>query len=167
MAALMPARLDWKAALRIMLGVALANGGGNLLGSLIPNASPATGGMWASISGIVVLQATHGEAGSAAFKRVLGTLIGAVLSWLYLEFFPVAWPGVLVCVFLTVLVCQGLRVPDNGRLGCITVLVVLVVAELHPSLPALANAGLRFDESTLGSLVALLVAWLWPYPAGH
>lgn len=157
------ARLDVVSAARIVLVVILGDLGGYLSGSHIPGASAGVGGMWAAISGIVVLQATHGEALTAAVKRVLGTLIGAIISWAYLSLFPVGWGGSFVCIFVTVLICQLLAVPDNGRLGCITVMVVLVIASLHPGMPPLANAGLRFVESAVGSGMALLVAWLWPH----
>jgi uncharacterized membrane protein YccC len=156
-------KLDVVAALRIMLVVALTEGTGFLFGTRIPGASAEVGGLWAAASGIVVLQASSDEVMPVAIKRVLGTLIGAVISGLYLALLPNNVLASFVCIMLTVLICQLLGVPDNGRLGCVTVLVVLVVSALHPGLSPWVNASLRFFEAMVGSGVALGVAWLWPH----
>ncbi|MCL6263519.1 FUSC family protein [Craterilacuibacter sp. RT1T] len=157
-------KLDFIAAIRIMLLLILTGACGYVLGGKIPGASAEIGRLWAVISGIVVLQASSDETIKAASKRVLGTLIGATVGWLYLTLLPNNWAAGFICVFLTILLSQLLGVPDNGRLGCVTVLVVLVVSALHPGLPPLVNASLRFFEAAIGSGIALLLAWLWPHP---
>lgn len=156
-------RVDLVAACRIVLAVLLTEACGYLSGSFIPYASASVGSLWAAASAIVVLSASATEAHTAAAKRVLGTLVGALVGWAYLQFFPETWFGTAACILLTVVVSQYFAVPDNGRLGCVTVLVVLVVSSLHPGIPPFTNAALRFVEAAVGSGVALLVATLWPY----
>jgi uncharacterized membrane protein YgaE (UPF0421/DUF939 family) len=79
------------------------------------------------ISGIVVLQATRRDTVASAWLRVLGTLIGAVISAIYLSFLPFNPFGLAVCIGITVLPCHSFRVPDHARLAAITVAVVMVV----------------------------------------
>ena len=120
-------RVDLVAASRIVLAVLLTEACGYLSGSFIPYASASVGSLWAAASAIVVLSASATEAHTAAAKRVLGTLVGAVVGWAYLQFFPETWFGTAACVFLTVVVREYFAVPDNGRNACVRAMGVLVV----------------------------------------
>jgi uncharacterized membrane protein YgaE (UPF0421/DUF939 family) len=92
----------------------------------------------------------------------LGTLIGAILSGLYLYLFPFSPVGMAVSVGLTVLLCQLLQVPDHGRLAAITVALVMVISSSEATLSPFANAALRFIESVIGAGIAVLAVLLWP-----
>ena len=94
--------------------------------------------------------------------RVLGTLIGAMLSGFYLYLFPFSPVGMAVSVGLTVLLCQMVEVPDHGRLAAITVALVMVISSGNPELSPFANAALRFIESVIGAGTAVLAVLLWP-----
>ena len=124
--------------------------------------SSSIGGLWSLVSGIVVLQATSRDTWKSAVLRVLGTLIGAMLSGFYLYLFPFSPVGMAVSVGLTVLLCQMVEVPDHGRLAAITVALVMVISSGNPELSPFANAALRFIESVIGAGTAVLAVLLWP-----
>jgi uncharacterized membrane protein YccC len=57
--------------------------------------------------------------------------------------------------------CSG---PGNVRLASITVIVVIVTSSLVPRLSPGFNTLLRFNESRIGTAVAVLSVLLWPRP---
>jgi len=130
--------------------------------SLFPGYLPKIGGLWSAISAIVVTQGTPRETVSSASLRVLGSAIGAATSALYLSLLPFHPLGMAATIAVTVWVCSALNVPSHGRLAAITVIVVMVTASLDPRLSPLLNALLRFLESCIGTLVALLEVMFWP-----
>jgi uncharacterized membrane protein YccC len=124
--------------------------------------SSSIGGLWSLVSGIVVLQATSRDTWKSAVLRVLGTLIGAMLSGFYLYLFPFSPVGMAVSVGLTVLLCQMVGVPHHDRLAAITVALVMVISSGNSELSPFANAALRFIESVIGAGTAVLAVLLWP-----
>ena len=56
--------------------------------SLFHDGSASIGGLWSAISGVMVLQATRRDTWSAASLRILGTLIGSIVSAAYLAVLP-------------------------------------------------------------------------------
>jgi uncharacterized membrane protein YccC len=120
------------------------------------------GALWSTISGLVVLQATRRETVATAWLRVLGTIFGAVISAAYLYLLPFSPLGMSVCIGLTVLLCHTFRVPDHARLAAITVAVIMVVSQSDPSINPLINATLRFVESGIGTVLAVLAVVIWP-----
>ena len=42
----------------------------------------------------------------------------------------------------------------------------MVVSGLNPEISPLVNAGTRFIEVIIGSVVAVAVVWAWPYMTG-
>ena len=125
-------------------------------------ASSAIGGLWTVITGLVVLQSSRSETLSSASLRLLGSLIGAIISAAYLLILPFSAVGMAVCIGFAVLLCRLLSVPDHARLAGITVAVVLVVSSRSPTLSPLLNASLRFVESAIGAGTAVAVAYLRP-----
>jgi uncharacterized membrane protein YgaE (UPF0421/DUF939 family) len=130
----------------------------------IQGASSHIGALWAVISGIVVLQATRRETVASAGLRVLGTLIGAGVSAVSLFLLPFSPIGLAVSIGITVFLCQICRVPDHARLASITVAVIMVVSLADPQMNPLINAGLRFAESCIGTILAVLAVLVWPAP---
>lgn len=120
------------------------------------------GGLWSLISAIVVLQATSRDTWKSAVLRVVGTLIGAIVSGFYLHLRPFGPVGMAVSIGFTVLLCQVLKVPDHGRLAAITVALIMVISSSNPELSPFANAALRFIESVIGAGIAMLAVLLWP-----
>lgn len=123
--------------------------------------SAAMGGLWALISGIVVLQADWQSTWASARLRILGSLIGAIVSAVYLSFLPFGPLGMTACILAAVLLCHAAGIPDPARLAAITVALIMVVSSLDPAVPPVTSAALRFTESFLGAAMALLAARLW------
>jgi uncharacterized membrane protein YccC len=120
------------------------------------------GGLWAVISGIVVLQATRRQTWTAAGLRLLGSLIGALISGAYLSFLPFSYLAMAALIGSTMLLCQVIGVPDHARLAGITVAVIMVVSRIHPEINPLMNAAMRFLESMIGAVLAVLAVLAWP-----
>jgi uncharacterized membrane protein YgaE (UPF0421/DUF939 family) len=122
-----------------------------------------TGALWSMVSGIVVMQETRQGTIDNAWLRILGSLIGAVMSAIYLSFLPFNPFGMAVTIGLTVLICQELHVPGHPRLAALTVGVIMVISLINPGMNPVVNAGLRFSESVIGSGAAILLIAIWPY----
>jgi uncharacterized membrane protein YgaE (UPF0421/DUF939 family) len=142
----------------------LAYLGGYYLTALFHLPSAALGGLWALISGLVVLRETDRETWSSAGLRVIGTLVGAVISSITLLLFPFCPLAMALAIGVTVLLCQFMGIPDHARLAALTVGVIMVISSLHPDINPVLNALFRFMESLIGTVVAVAVALLFPDP---
>ena len=117
-------------------------------------ASSLMGAMLACVSAIVVQQQPDiRHAIQQGWLRVLGTFIGAIVAYIYLVHFRFSAVGMVVAVVLEEVVCMLFRVPDNGKMATITLVIVLIVSEESPDL-------LRFSEATVGAIVGIAAAWL-------
>ncbi len=124
-------------------------------------ASSLTGAMLACVSAIVVQQQPDiKHAIQQGWLRVLGTFIGAVVAYVYLVNFRFSAVGMVVAVVLEEVICMLFKVPDNGKMATITLVIVLIVSEESPDLTPLANGLLRFSEATVGAVVGVAAAWL-------
>ena len=121
------------------------------------------GAMWAMISGIIVTQDTRSQTITTAWFRVLGSLIGAVFSALYLIIFPFSIVGLGLLIGIVVFTCLLLRLPGHLRLAALTAGIVLIISAQNPEIPPFVNAALRFLEVIIGSTVAVAAAWVWQY----
>lgn len=128
------------------------------------SASAGTGGLWAVMSGIVVLEETRRKTWSSAWRQILGTLLGSIVSAAYLSSLPFSAIGMAASMFATVLLCHVLRIPRHARLAALAVSVVMVVSSLHPTLHPGQNAVLRFCEACIGTAMAALAVLVWPEP---
>ncbi len=132
--------------------------------NIIHGSYASIGALWAMISGMVVLQASMGATEWSAWRRVFGSLLGAVLSAAYLLVFPFSPVGMALSIGFTVLICEVFRVPDHARLAAITVGAVMIFSNLNPEIGPVVNAALRFGEVLIGSTIAVLVVRFWPLP---
>jgi uncharacterized membrane protein YccC len=146
--------------------IALVSLGSYLCGfyfsSLFHRPSAGMGGLWALISGIVVLQSTWRSTLSSAWLRVLGTLIGSIISAAYLSLLPFNPFGMAACIFATVLIGNAAGIPDHARLAAITVALIMVVSSMDSTVSPITNAALRFSESCVGTAMAVLAVEIWP-----
>lgn len=134
--------------------------GGYYFTSIFHEPSSLVGGLWATISAIIVLEVSHYETITSAKNRLIGSFIGAVLSGIYLWLFPFTAIGFTVTIGVGVLVCFILKVPQAVKLTGITISVVVIVSTITEDLHPVNNAGLRFIESAIGTGVAVLVAYI-------
>jgi uncharacterized membrane protein YccC len=155
-------RIVTSSALQIALVSLASYLSGFYFSSLFHRPSAEMGGLWALISGVVVLQATWRTTLSSAWLRVLGTLIGSIISAAYLSLLPFNPFGMAVCIFVTVLICYSAGIPDPARLAAITVALIMVISSIDSTVSPITNAALRFAESCLGTAMAVLAVEIWP-----
>lgn len=117
------------------------------------------GGLWAVISGIIVIESTARDTLLSAKIRIIGSLTGAIISGIYLFFFAFSVYGYGICIAFGVLICYILRVQHSIKLTGITISVVLIIATIEKDLHPIINAGLRFAESAIGTGIAISVAF--------
>lgn len=115
------------------------------------------GDYWAAISAIIVMQSEVGATLLASRDRFAGTAIGSVVGWIA----ALVWHNYLVAftaaVFAVMVLCTILRFRNAGRLGGVTVAIIVLIP--HTS-AAWRIAIERFVEVSLGIVVSLGVALL-------
>ena len=129
--------------------------------ALFPGYFPKIGGLWSAISAVIVVQVSKKDTVDSAWLRVIGTALGATISALYLSLFPFHAVGMGASIFFSSLICTSLNMNSWVRISAITVLIVMVTANLNPSLNPALNALLRFCESCIGSAVAVILISVW------
>ena len=117
------------------------------------------GSMLAVISAIVVLQEDVKTSIHQGGLRVFGTFIGAVIAYVYLLLFPFTLLGMIVTVFLLDILCMLLGIPDDGKMTTITLVIILLISKMSPSISPFVNGVLRFSEATVGALIGIALAW--------
>ena len=130
--------------------------------ALFPGYFPKIGGLWSAISAVIVVQVSKKDTADSALLRVIGTALGAAISALYLSLFSFHAVGMGASIFFSSLICTSLNMNSWVRISAITVLIVMVTANLNPSLNPALNALLRFCESCIGSAVAVILISMWP-----
>jgi len=144
----------------VVLGAFL---GGYYFTHLFHEPTSLVGGLWATISAIIVLESTHYETYTSAKNRIVGSFIGAVLSGIYLLMFPFTIVGFAATIGVGVLVCYIFRVPQSVKLTGITISVIMIVSTIGKDLHPVTNAVLRFVESGIGTSMAIIVAFIVLY----
>jgi len=133
--------------------------GGFYFTALFHEPTSLVGGLWAVISAIIVIEASHIETYISAKNRIIGSLIGAIVSGFYLLFFPFSLVGFAAAIGVGVLICLLLGLPQSIKLTGITISVIMIVSTIAEDLHPFLNAGLRFAESAIGAGIALIVAF--------
>ena len=136
--------------------------GGSRFTGPFHGASALLGGLWSMISSLVVLQSSRQHTINSSLRRVLGTLIGAVVSGYYLTVLPFSVWGMVACVGVTVLIGEAAGAPDHARLAAITVVIVMGTAVANPAVSPVVGAVLRFTEACIGTAIATGAVLLWP-----
>lgn len=127
---------------------------------LFNESTSAIGGLWSVISGIIVLESSREDTLRSAKFRIVGSLIGSVVSGIYLFYFPFTVIGYSVCIGIGAMVCDLLRLPKYVKLSGVTISVIMIVSTIRHDLNPFLNAGLRFVESGIGAGVAVFVSYL-------
>lgn len=124
------------------------------------SASRWMGAILACTSLITVLQSpSYKESLRPGMMRVIGTMLGAVIAYIYLRLLPFSLVGMLVAVFTLESLCMILNIYQNGRIATITLVTILLVEQMSPGSDPLTNCSLRFFESAVGVGVGLLLRW--------
>ena len=124
--------------------------------SMFPNGTPEVGGLWAVISGVFVMSDKESLTITAARMRIKASFLGCLIAGVYLYFFTFSVFGFAITIALGVLICHLLRIPDHIKTTSITISVVIIISAIRDIGP-IENAALRFGESVVGSLTAMLI----------
>jgi len=115
---------------------------------------------WAAFTTLVITQSSLGAALAVSWQRFVGTALGAVVGTIVASHFG---PNVLVFaarMFVLGLICAAIRSDRSAyRFGGITLAIVLLVPRTGP---AWQIAFHRFAEVSIGIVVALILAAVWP-----
>jgi len=117
---------------------------------------------WAPLTSLVITQSSLGAALTVSRQRLIGTVLGATLGAVAATLFGMNALVFAVCVFLLGLLCAITRSGNSAyRFGGVTLAIVVLVPRPRPAWTIALH---RFAEVSLGILVALLFAYLWPEP---
>lgn len=124
---------------------------------------------WAPITTLVIAQSSLGAAFPVSAQRFVGTLLGAVLGAIMAGHFGSSLLVFGICVFLLGLLCAVTRSDLAAyRFGGVTLAIVILIPRTGT---AWHIAFHRFAEVSIGIVVALILAWVWPEsdtsPTGH
>ena len=128
--------------------------------SLFHASSAEIGGLWSVISGVFVVEDRRFDTMWSARSRIVGSFIGVAISGGYLYFFPFDVFGFAACIALGVVVCKLFGVMKYLKLVGITISVVMIVSIVNKDIPPFMNAALRFGESIIGTVVAVIIVHL-------
>lgn len=115
---------------------------------------------WATVTTIVVMQSSLGAAWKVSWRRLEGTVLGAVVGGVLASYFTgsiIAFAGAMLG---TGLICLVLHLDRTSyRFAGITLTIIMLVARTQP---AWIIALHRFVEVSLGIAVALILTAVWP-----
>ena len=116
------------------------------------------GGLWSVISGVLVIKQHQSESYSAGFGRLLGTLVGCVVSAICL-YIPEMIFALLLSIFITSLICTSIpKLKELNFQACITSAVIIIIWQLGSKNNEWLFSFSRFIESVAGVSVAIAVA---------
>jgi uncharacterized membrane protein YccC len=129
---------------------------------------------WATITTLVVTQSAPGTCFSVAGRRFLGTALGAVLATALASLGRSDIWVVGLGIFLLGLICSGLGSVHQKlrehfdrttyRFAGITLAITMLIVRAVPVWVAALH---RFLEVSIGIVVALMLAVLWPEPSAE
>lgn len=116
------------------------------------------GGYWAAISAIVVMQSEVGATVAASSDRLAGTAIGAVIGWLAALIWHHSIFIFALAVLVVIVLCTMLRFENAGRLGGVTVAIIVLIPHTGPIWHIAIE---RFLEVSFGIGISLAVSLAW------
>jgi uncharacterized membrane protein YccC len=116
------------------------------------------GGYWAAISAIVVMQSEVGATMTASRDRLAGTAMGAIVGWVTSRIWHDSIFVFAASVLVVMVWCSALHYKNAGRLGGVTVAIIVLIP--HDG-PVWRIAMERFLEVSFGIVLSLGVALAW------
>jgi uncharacterized membrane protein YccC len=129
------------------------------LSGLVGKDDDMVGGMWAAIAAIFVFRSTRAEAVAAGLSRLIGTVVGILLCFIYLLVLPFTPVGLAALVALGALVMVVLGRSEDIITTSITITVVMIVAGLSHE-PGWRQPVLRLVDTLAGLTIGLPFRWL-------
>jgi uncharacterized membrane protein YgaE (UPF0421/DUF939 family) len=115
---------------------------------------------WAAISSLIVMQSNVGGTVRASWKRLAGTVIGAVVGTVVVLLWGANLAGFGLAVAATIILCALPRLNESFRLATVTVAIVMLTGAHEAGWIVALH---RFLEVMLGIVVAIFVtAVIWP-----
>ncbi len=143
-------RLTFQQAMRTAIAAGLA--------AWLTHALHMPGGYWAAISAIIVMQSEVGATLTASKDRLVGTALGAIAGWITALYgHPSLWIFAFAVLVVMVL-CTALKFQNAGRLGGVTVAVIVLIPHTGPVWKIAVE---RFLEVSFGIAISLAVATVW------
>ena len=133
----------------------------HLLGGVhsVASSDDLLGAMWAVIATVFVYRDTETQSLAAAGSRIAATVVSLALCLAYLLIASAhPWALGLLIALGAILVTLAGR-PGDAVTTCVTIAVVMVVAELEPR-NAWEQPILRLADTVVGVIVGLATAWL-------
>lgn len=127
-----------------------------------PNNDQATiSGLWSGLSAVLVIQVTLQSTYKSAQLRVAGSALGSLFAFICSHYMGYS----LITLACTILI-QSTLLSLVGwikfiRLANLTALVIILVGMISSSVPPLFNSSLRFIDSIVGTLVALVIVLIF------
>jgi hypothetical protein len=116
------------------------------------------GGMWTVVATIFVYRQGEKESVHSALSRMAATFISFALCLAYFVFLPFHLWGMAVLIGISAVLVPLIGRPDDTITTCITIAVLMVVAQLSPH-AAWRQPILRLVDTAVG--VAVGVAGVW------
>lgn len=133
---------------------------GFYLSHLIDPSTAMIGGLWSVISAFVVADSgKNTDVFLAAKDRIIGTAVGSFFAAIYLSTIGFSLISFVALIFCSSLCFLCLKKSDHMKLANITIAVVVIVSTVTDANPFL-NAGLRFIESVIGVLSAVVCVFI-------
>ena len=115
---------------------------------------------WATVTTIVVMQSSLGAAWKVSWKRLAGTVLGAVVGGFLSSHFGGNLIAFGAAMIGTGLVCLILKVDRSAyRFAGITLTIIMLIPRTQPAWMIAIH---RCVEVSLGIAVALVLAAVWP-----
>jgi len=115
---------------------------------------------WAPITSLVITQSSLGAALAVSSQRFVGTVFGAVVGAMLAAYFGPHLLGFGIGVLVLGLICAVARAGRSAyRFAGVTLAIVLLTPRTGPPWQAALH---RFAEVSVGIVVALIFALVWP-----
>jgi uncharacterized membrane protein YccC len=115
---------------------------------------------WAAIATLVVMQSTLGATLLISVERVAATALGALVGALLATYFTGNLFVFATAVFVLGLLCAGFRMEKSAyRYAGVTLAIIVLIPRSNAAWMIALH---RFFEVSVGILVALALAAVWP-----
>jgi len=115
---------------------------------------------WAAIATLVVMQSTLQAALQISVERIAATALGALAGALLATYFAQNFVVFAAAIFVLGLLCAAFRMGKSAyRYASITFAIIVLIPRSNPGWIVALH---RFFEVSVGIVIALLLAALWP-----